>query len=99
MIVIGLTGSIGQGKSTVAKQFTKYGASVCDSDKIVHKLLSSKGAAVEKIEALFPGVKKGNFIDRQLLGRAVFGDNEKLKLLEDLKSGFEEMNRHSKGKL
>jgi len=84
MIIIGLTGSIGQGKSTIAKQFGRYGAAVCDSDKVVHQLLGPKGEAVEKIAALFPAAKKNNAIDRALLGREVFVDDEKLKLLESV---------------
>jgi len=82
MIVIGLTGSIGMGKSTVAKQFRACGAAVCDSDAIVHRLLAPKGAAAAEISRLFPGTVKSGVIDRKLLGKEVFGNNAKLRKLE-----------------
>jgi dephospho-CoA kinase len=82
MIIIGLTGSIGMGKTTVARQFARMGAAVCDSDGIVHRLLGPKGRAVEKVAMLFPATRKGNAIDRVQLGREVFGNGQKLKMLE-----------------
>jgi dephospho-CoA kinase len=82
MIVIGLTGSISMGKSVAARQFTLCGADVCDSDRLVHRLLGKGGAAVEKVGALFPGALAGEAINRAALGREVFGDPGRLKQLE-----------------
>jgi dephospho-CoA kinase len=82
MIVIGLTGSIGMGKSTIAAMFARLGAAVCDSDKLVHELLGEKGGAVEEVGKLFPGVREGNSISRIKLGKEVFSHPEKLKMLE-----------------
>lgn len=81
-IIIGLTGSIGMGKSTVARLFKRLGAAVLDSDKVVHNLLAEGGAAVEKVAAIFPSTRKGNAIDRAILGHIVFHDSFKMKQLE-----------------
>ena len=59
MIVIGLTGSIGMGKSTVAKMFAEEGAPAFNSDAAVHALYAPGGAAVAPVEAAFPGVTQG----------------------------------------
>lgn len=80
--IIGLTGSIGMGKTTVAAMFRRLGVAVCDSDAIVHRLLSSGGKAVAAIESSFPGVRGENGIDRKSLGRQVFSDKRKLAQLE-----------------
>ncbi len=82
MIVIGLTGSIAMGKTTIAKQFARCGAAVLDSDAVVHKLLDENGAAVAEVGRLFPAARKGNAIDRRVLGQEVFGRPEKLRKLE-----------------
>lgn len=82
MKVIGLTGSIGMGKTTVASQFAALGAEVCSADEIVHSLMRQGGAAVEEIGRHFPGVIKNNEVDRSALGAIVFNDKEKLKQLE-----------------
>jgi dephospho-CoA kinase len=84
MIVIGLTGSIGMGKTTVAKLFKQCGAAVCDSDAIVHELLGHRGKAVSKVAALFAGVQEGEAINRTLLGKAVFDNAAHLQKLEAL---------------
>jgi len=84
MIVIGLTGGIGMGKSTVAAQLASLGAKVCSADKIVHKLLGEDGEAVAAVGAAFPGVVKTNSVERKLLGEQVFKDKEKLEMLEDI---------------
>ena len=65
MLVIGLTGSIGMGKSTVAARLRALGVAVCDADAEVHKLY--EGAAVPSIEAAFPGTTAGGKVDRQKL--------------------------------
>jgi dephospho-CoA kinase len=82
MIVIGLTGSIGMGKSTVAKMFAEEGAAVFDSDAAVHLLYAQGGAAVAPVEAAFPGVTKGGGIDREALAARVVGDEVAIKRLE-----------------
>jgi dephospho-CoA kinase len=71
MIVLGLTGSIGMGKSTVAKMFAEEGAPAFDSDAAVHELYSPGGAAVAPVEAAFPGVTQDGAIDRAALSAKV----------------------------
>ncbi|MCO5161473.1 MAG: dephospho-CoA kinase [Mesorhizobium sp.] len=80
MIVIGLTGSIGMGKSTTAKMFAEAGVPVHDSDEAVHRLYS--GPAVPRVEAAFPGVTVDGRIDRARLGERVIGDAEAIRKLE-----------------
>lgn len=84
MKTIGLTGSIGMGKTETAKMFAKKSIPVFDSDAAVHTLIGPKGIAVDAVELAFPGVKKENYIDRKLLGARVFGDDEALKSLEKI---------------
>ncbi len=81
MITIGLTGSIGMGKSTTAAMFAEEGAPVYDADAEVRRLQARGGAAVEPISAAFPGVVKDGMIDRTELGARVFGHPEELKRL------------------
>jgi dephospho-CoA kinase len=83
-IILGLTGSIAMGKSTLAGQFRQLGVPVCDSDALVHRLLARGGRAVEKVALLFPAAYADNAIDRAALGREVFGDSVKLKALESI---------------
>ncbi len=83
MIVIGLTGSIGMGKSTVARQFEQLGVRVCSADAIVHQLLGPGGMAVDIIGQMFPGTVKGNAVDRKKLGEIVFDDKEARDELEE----------------
>lgn len=82
MIILGLTGSIGMGKSTVARQFAGQGAAICDSDRLVHQLLGKNGEAVAPVAGLFPETLEHDAINRTLLGKQVFGQPEKLKQLE-----------------
>ncbi len=82
MIVIGLTGSIAMGKSTVASMFAKLGVPVFDSDEAVRALYAGDGA--KAIEAAFPGVMVSGQVDRERLGSQVLGDAEALKRLEGL---------------
>ena len=82
MIILGLTGSIAMGKSTVARQFAGSGVAVCDSDRVVHGLLGRKGAAVAQVAEIFPGSLEGEAINRALLAKEVFGMSGKLKQLE-----------------
>lgn len=82
--IIGLTGSIGMGKSTVAQMFVDEGVPLFDADAAVHQLQGPGGALVEEIEALFPGTTTGDGVDRQKLGAAVLGDPAALQRLEQL---------------
>lgn len=80
MIVLGLTGSIGMGKSTTARMFRESGVPVHDSDETVHRLYAGKAAPL--IEERFPGVVHDGVVDREKLARAVLGQPEALKDLE-----------------
>lgn len=80
MIRIGLTGSIGMGKSTSAKLFADAGIPVNDSDAVVHDLYS--GEAVPLVEAAFPGSTADGKVDRQELSRKLAGDPSGFKRLE-----------------
>lgn len=80
--VIGLTGSIGMGKSTVAAMLRRHGVPVFDADAAVRALQGPGGAALPAIEALFPGVTGAAGLDRAALGAAVFGQPERLRALE-----------------
>ena len=82
MIVLGLTGSIGMGKSTVAAMFRRLKVPVFDADAVVHALQAPGGAALAPIAAAFPGVVSGGILDRPVLGARVFGDDAALKTLE-----------------
>lgn len=84
MIVIGLTGSIGMGKSTVSKQFALLGAKTASADAFVHQLMEHDKNLIAEVEEHFPTVVKNNKIDRQILGKIVFADSEKRKLLEQI---------------
>lgn len=81
-IVLGLTGSIGMGKSTVAAMFCELGVPVFDADAAVHELQGPGGALLPAIEAAFPGSTGPQGVDRQALGAAVFGNPAALKRLE-----------------
>lgn len=82
MIVIGLTGGIGMGKSTVTAQCAILGAKTINADDIVHQLLQPSGAAYQQVADAFPEAVKGNNIDRPSLGKIVFHDPQKLNVLE-----------------
>ncbi|RTL83390.1 MAG: dephospho-CoA kinase [Hyphomicrobiales bacterium] len=82
MLKIGLTGSIGMGKSTTADMFREAGAPVLDSDRIVHELY--RGAAAAPIEAAFPGVVVDGAVDRGRLAEKVLGDPAALERLEGI---------------
>lgn len=89
MIVIGITGSIGMGKTTAANMLREMNIPVHDSDASVHFLMGPDGAAVGAVGKLFPEALAVNdqrqaYIDRQVLGRIVFADRAKKKQLEDI---------------
>jgi dephospho-CoA kinase len=80
MIILGLTGSLGMGKSTTAKMFADAGVPVHDADAAVHRLY--EGEAVPLIEAAFPGSTGGGKVDRDKLGQRVIGDAAAMRKLE-----------------
>ena len=82
MKIVGLTGSIGMGKSTTAKLFAEEGAPVYDADSAVHELYAPGGAAVAPIEQAFPGVVREGAVDRGALSARIGGDPGKLRALE-----------------
>jgi dephospho-CoA kinase len=84
MIALGLTGSIGMGKSTVAAMFEELGVPVFDADAAVHRLQGEGGRLVAAIEAMFPDTTGPKGVDRTLLGEAVLADPRALKQLEAL---------------
>lgn len=79
---MGLTGSIGMGKSETAKMFADLGVPVFDADAVVHSLQAKGGPAIAPIAAAFPGVVEDGVLDRQKLGALVFSDPELKKRLE-----------------
>ena len=81
MLIIGLTGSIGMGKSTTAKMFREAGVPVYDADAAVADLYETGGAAVAPLEAAFPGVTKDGAVDREALRQRVLGNDEAMSRL------------------
>ncbi|CAN5468757.1 dephospho-CoA kinase [soil metagenome] len=84
MIKLGLTGSIGMGKSTVAAMFADERVPVFDADATVHRLQGPAGRLLARIEDAFAGTTGPSGVDRALLGAAVFGNDAALKLLESI---------------
>ena len=82
MIVLGLTGSIGMGKSTVAQMFRDEGVPVFDADACVHRLQGPGGTLVAPIESAFPGTTGPEGVNRAALGKAVLGDDSAMRRLE-----------------
>lgn len=80
--IIGLTGSIGMGKTTVTRQLAILGAKTCNADVIVHRLLARGGKAVEAVAAKFPQSLKDGGIDRAMLGSIVFNNIAERRKLE-----------------
>lgn len=80
--ILGLTGSIGMGKSAVALMLRELGVPVFDADGVVHRLQSADGRLLPAIEAAFPGTTGPAGVNRQALGAQVFGDAEALAQLE-----------------
>ncbi|PZO01773.1 MAG: dephospho-CoA kinase [Alphaproteobacteria bacterium] len=84
MIVLGLTGSIGMGKSTTAQMFADAGAVVWNADEAVHALYAKGGAAVEPVGVAFPGVVVQGAIDRARLAEALGRDDQAFRRLEQI---------------
>ena len=82
--ILGLTGSIGMGKSTVAEMIMAEGVPVFDADAAVHRLQGPGGALLPQIEAAFPGTTGPYGVDRAALGAKVFGDPDALARLESI---------------
>jgi dephospho-CoA kinase len=82
MLILGLTGSIGMGKSTTAKFFAEEGVPVQDADAVVHQLYEGEASAA--IEAAFAGTTKNGKVDRDLLGKQVIGNAEAIRRLEQI---------------
>jgi dephospho-CoA kinase len=82
MIILGLTGSIGMGKTTAAENFRRLGVRVHDADAAVHRLMAPGGAAVRRVAEAFPLALAGDAIDRRQLGALVFDNDTELKRLE-----------------
>lgn len=83
-LVLGLTGSVGMGKSTVARMFAGVGVPVFDADAVVHRLQGPGGALAGPIEDAFPGTVGPGGVDRKALGARVFGDPTALARLESI---------------
>ena len=84
MIVLGVTGSIAMGKSTVSTMLSRMNNPIHDADKTAHGLMDVNGKAHHEIAKRFPRVVEFNSVDRIKLGREVFGNSEKLKQLENI---------------
>jgi dephospho-CoA kinase len=82
MFILGLTGSLGMGKSATAKMFAEEGVPVHDADAVVHRLY--EGEATGAIEAAFPGTTEGGKVNREQLGKRVLGDAAAIKRLEQI---------------
>jgi dephospho-CoA kinase len=83
-VIIGLTGSIGMGKTTASNMFHRLGLPICDSDLLVHGMLAKGGTAVLPVAAEFDGVVRDGAVDRVVLGQKVFSDKVALKRLEQI---------------
>jgi dephospho-CoA kinase len=84
MLIIGLTGGIGMGKSAAAKILRALGLPIYEADKEVHALLREGGKAVRPVAKLFPQTLRRDAIDRARLGRLVFGQPRELRKLEEI---------------
>ena len=82
MVILGLTGSIGMGKTTAARMLRELGVPVCDSDALVHGMLARGGVAVDPVGTAFPGVVRDGAVDHAALAAKVFDDQAALRRLE-----------------
>jgi dephospho-CoA kinase len=95
MILLGLTGSIGMGKSTVAAMFRAENLPVFDADAAVHRLQGPDGSLIPAIEAAFPGTTGKNGVDRAALGARVLSDRAALARLESIVHPAVAAERHT----
>jgi dephospho-CoA kinase len=95
MIVLGLTGSIGMGKSTTAAMFAEEGVPVWSADGAVHDLYGLGGAAVVPVEAAFPGVRGSGGVDRRKLSERLLKDPAAFKRLEAIVHPLVSADRHA----
>ena len=95
MLIVGLTGGLGTGKSTVAAMFAKYGARVIDADAVTRGLLGPGEKCFKKVAKIFPGAILNSSLDRQQLASIVFQDARTLKKLTDIiyPQAFKEVQR------
>ncbi len=93
-IVLGLTGSIGMGKTATARMFAEAGARVWDADATVHALYTHGGAAVASVGEAFPGVVVDGAVDRKRLGAAVHGNSGAFATLESIVHPLTATARH-----
>lgn len=84
MIILGLTGSIGMGKTVAAGMFRHLGIPVHDADAAVHRLLATDGGTIDRVAKAFPGVGTSGAIDREALARRVFESPNDLNTLEEV---------------
>jgi len=84
MYILGLTGSIGMGKTTAAAMFRQCGVAVYDADAAVHQLMEPNGKALAPVKKLFPQIVENDNIDRKALGAVVFNNNTALASLESI---------------
>ncbi|CAI3936145.1 Dephospho-CoA kinase (CoaE) (PDB:1JJV) [Commensalibacter communis] len=84
MKILGVTGSMGMGKSTVCALFHNYGFPVFDADRVVHQLQAPHGKGLKKIEQTFPGAVKNNALDRNYLRHLIVQDRNNLKKIEQI---------------
>ncbi len=104
MIILGLTGSIGMGKTTTAKMFAEESCPVFDADAAVHSLYARGGKAVPLIRAVFPDAVRNGAVERAVLGKHMRADSLNLKVLEsfihpwvaDLRADFMKGARENK---
>ena len=82
MYILGLTGSIGMGKTTAASMFRRYGVPVYDADAAVHQLMRSDSLVIKQIKKLFPNAVENENIDRNALGSIVYKNRKALAALE-----------------
>jgi len=82
MFILGLTGSIGMGKTTASDVFRREHIPVYNADEAVHRVMRLNGEVIDKIEVMFPGCVKNREVDRNLLGSLVFKKRTRLKALE-----------------
>ncbi|HVZ04920.1 dephospho-CoA kinase [Hyphomicrobium sp.] len=82
MLIVGLTGSIGMGKSTAAARFREHGIAVFDADAEVHRLYA--GPIAVEIEQVFPGVTEGGVVNRAKLSQQLLGNPDRFKNLESI---------------